>query len=354
MKKIKVAVMGCTGLVGQQFVRMLDNHPLFELVALTSSSRSAGKKYADSMNWAVGGDIPRPARDMKVLDTCPESLLDYEPKIVFSAIPPFLAEDIERFLRQQGIFIFSNASSRRMDEDVPILIPEVNSEHLEIVRQQTSCYKGFIITNSNCSTTGLVMALKPLEKFGIQEIIVTTYQSISGAGRQGLPAMDIVGNIIPFIRNEEEKMERESKKILGHFNGRKIIPCPLRINASCSRVSVREGHLLSLVIKFKESAEVEVIRETLASFKGIPQAMKLPTAPESPLIVRSEEDRPQPILDVYAGQPERARGMTVTVGRIRKKARAINLYLLVHNTIRGAAGTCLLSAELAVMKNYIS
>jgi len=346
--------MGCTGLVGQQFVRMLDKHPFFELVALTSSSRSAGKKYACSMNWTASGDIPSPAKDMEILATCAESLLKEEPRIIFSALPAPRAELLEHLLRQKGIFIFSNSSSHRMDEDVPILIPEVNSDHLEIVRKQIFRYQGFIITNSNCSTSGLVMVLKPLERFGIQEVLVTTYQSISGAGRQGLPAMDIAGNAIPFIRNEEEKMEGESKKILGKFNGEKIIPHSLVINASCCRVPVREGHLMSVVIKFEDDVTRETIQEALASFKGAPQEMKLPTAPECPLIVRYEEDRPQPVLDVYAGWPERARGMAVTVGRIHKKARSINLYLLVHNTVRGAAGTCLLSAELAWRKSLIN
>ena len=314
MEKIRVAVLGATGLVGQQFVRMLDDHPFFELAALTSSSRSAGNKYAESVSWAVGGEIPSAVRKMEVLATSTDSLLANKPKIVFSALPASIAGDIESDLRKQGIFVFSNSSSHRMDEDVPILIPEINPEHLEIIRNQTSRYTGFIVTNSNCSVSGLVMVLKPLEGFGILEVTVTTYQSISGAGRRGLPAMDIAGNVIPFIRNEEEKMEKEPKKILGRFSGGKIIPHPLRINASCSRVLVREGHLMSVIIEFEENVSVKNIQESLASFRGEPQETNLPTAPLRPLIVRGEEDRPQPVLDVYSGQPERARGMAVTVG----------------------------------------
>lgn len=345
--------MGCTGLVGQQFVRMLDNHPFFELAGLTSSSRSAGKKYAKALNWAVGGEIPEMAKEMEVMETRPDHLLRCEPKVVFSALPSFMAEKAEQSLRNQGIFLFSNASTHRLDEDVPILIPEVNPGHLEVVHQQLSRYKGFIVTNSNCSASGLVMALKPLERFGIHSVTVTTYQSISGAGRRGLPAMDIAANVIPFIRSEEEKIERESKKILGKFGKDKIIPNDIPINASCCRVPVREGHLMSVVIELKENADVQDVENALSTFKGAPQEMKLPTAPERPLIVVNDEDRPQPILDVRAGCPERARGMAVTIGRIRKKAGSINLFLLVHNLVRGAAGTCILNAELAVRKNLI-
>lgn len=332
---------------------MLDNHPFFDLAGLTSSSRSAGKKYAKALNWAAGGEIPETAREMEVMDTLPENLLRCKAKIIFSALPPFMAERVEQFLRGQGIFIFSNASSRRLDEDVPILIPEVNADHLEVVRLQLSRYKGFIVTNSNCTVSGLVMVLKPLEKFGILSVTVTTYQSISGAGRRGLLAMDIAGNVIPFIRSEEEKIERESRKILGTFEKGRIIPNDIVINASCCRVPVGEGHLMSVVIEPEEDVDVRMVEGALSAFKGIPQEMKLPTAPERPLIVIDEEDRPQPALDAHAGGPGRARGMAVTVGRIRKKGRSINLFLLAHNLVRGAAGTSILNAELAVRKNLI-
>ena len=353
MDKLKVAVMGCTGLVGQQFIRMLNNHPFFKVQALSSSARSAGKKYGESLSWAAGGEIPEAIREMEILETSVESILKAEAKIIFSAVPTSLAENIESILRGHGLFIFSNASAHRLDEDVPILIPDVNSDHLEIVRSQLSRAKGFIITNSNCSTSGLVMVLKPLESFGIKSVSVTTFQSISGAGRRGLSAMDIAANIIPFIKNEEEKMERESKKILGKFEGSRIVERDFELNTSCCRVPVREGHLMSVVIELEEDVDVRTVENALSLFRGIPQEMKLPTAPEFPLVVRHEEDRPQPVLDVYAGSPERARGMAVTVGRIRKKGRFLNLILLVHNTIRGAAGTCILNAELALMKSFI-
>jgi aspartate-semialdehyde dehydrogenase len=353
MKRIKVAVMGCTGLVGQQFVKLLDEHPYFELAALTSSSRSAGKGYGRALNWAVGGEIPEAAREMEVSETAVDALLKSQVKVVFSAVPAFLAEKIEHLLRAQGLFIFSNASTHRMDEDVPILIPEINPGHFALVRKQMSRHKGFIVTNSNCSTSGLAMVLAPLEPLGMKSVTVTTFQSISGAGRRGLAAMDIAANAIPFIKNEEEKMEGELQKILGQLDRHKIVSRNLPVNASCCRIPVREGHLLSIVVDFLKEVDVGDVEKALSNFSSVPQALKLPTAPERPVIVRQEEDRPQPVLDVHAGQPERARGMAVTVGRIRKKARSINLFALVHNTVRGAAGTCLLSAELAFQKGLV-
>jgi aspartate-semialdehyde dehydrogenase len=353
MDRIKVAVMGCTGLVGQQFVRMLYNHSFFTIHTLTSSAKSAGKKYGETLNWAAEGEIPEAMRELVILETSVESILKTGVRIVFSALPASIAEKIESILRGYGLFIFSNASAHRTDEDVPILIPEINSDHLEIIKRQLARTKGFIITNSNCSTSGLAMVLKPLEPFGIQSAIVTTFQSISGAGRRGLSAMDMASNVIPFIKNEEEKIERESRKILGKFDGFKIVNRDMIINASCCRVPVREGHLMGLVIEFEKDVDVRTVENALSLFRGIPQEKRLPTAPEFPIVVRHEEDRPQPVLDVYAGSPERARGMAVTVGRIRKKGRRLNLFLLVHNTIRGAAGTCILNAELALMKRFI-
>jgi len=353
-KPIKAAVMGCTGLVGQQFVRMLAGHPFFELSALTASSRSAGKPYGEAVNWSVGGEMPEDARRMTIGETSAAAIHEDGIKIVFSALPSSLAETIEPELRRRGILVFSNAGARRMDEDVPILIPEINAGHLEMVQPQVTRYGGFVITNSNCSTSGLTMVLKPLLTFGLRTVTVTTFQSISGAGRRGLPAMDIAANLIPFIRNEEEKIEQESKKILGTFSGQAIVPPAFQINASCCRVPVREGHLLSLAMSFENPVDPETAAAALTAFRGLPQTLKLPTAPEQPIIVRSEEDRPQPVLDVHAGSPDRARGMAVTVGRIRGKSDSLNLFLLVHNTVRGAAGTCILSAELAVRKGLIA
>ncbi len=229
----------------------------------------------------------------------------------------------------------------------------MNPEHLESIKVLTSQGKGFIVTNSNCSTTGLVLGLKPLLNFGLVSVTVTTYQALSGAGRHGIASLDIFGNVIPYIKNEEEKIERETKKIFGRIHKDGVKDASIEVNASCCRVPTRDGHLESIVLELQEDVGIEAIKTTLSSFRGIPQQMKLPTAPEVPIIVKTEENRPQPLLDKDAGTPERAKGMAVTVGRIREKGKRVNLFLLVHNTIRGAAGTCILNAELAFKKNLI-
>jgi aspartate-semialdehyde dehydrogenase len=353
MNKLRVAVMGCTGIVGQQFVRMLDGHPYFEVSALFASNRSEGKRYCDAVDWIVSENIPECVRDLVIMDASVEAVKKMGVGIVFSALPTAVAKDIENALRREGVYVFSNASAHRMDNDVPMLIPEVNPTHLELVEAQISRYGGFIVTNSNCSTTGLVMALKPLLKRGLNSVIVTTYQALSGAGRRGVASLDILGNIIPYIKGEEEKIERETIKILGNLHHGGIRGADIEVNASCCRIPVKDGHLESVIVELDEDLDIETISKTLSSFKGIPQDMRLPTAPEAPIILRTEDNRPQPALDVYAGAPERAKGMAITVGRIRKKDNRINFFLLVHNTIRGAAGTCILNAELAVEKNYI-
>jgi len=353
MNKIKVGIMGCTGLVGQQFVRMLDAHPSFEVVMLTASINSAGKRYGEIADWIVSEHIPAYAADMMVKETSLKAFAESEAKVIFSALPAPVARDIEKELVKEGYQVFSNASAYRMDPEVPVIIPEVNPEHLDLVKVQDLGNGGFIVTNSNCSTAGMVMLLKPLMKFGINSVTVTTYQALSGAGRRGVASLAILGNVIPHIKNEEEKMETETLKILGILHKGKIKNADLMVNASCCRVPVRDGHLESVVIELHENNELETITDALRSFKSIPQVLKLPTAPESPLIVRTEDDRPQPALDAYNGTPERARGMAVTVGRIRKKANKFNFFLLSHNTIRGAAGTCILNAEYAYARKYI-
>ena len=346
-KKTKVALLGCTGLVGQQFVRMLDGHPYFELSALTASPRSAGKTYGQAVAWSVSGEMPEFVRDRDVLPTSIGSVLDSGARLVFCALPSSAARQIEPELRRRGIFVFTNASGRRLDPDVPLLVPEINADHLALARRQVFEFGGAIITNSNCTTSGLVLVLKPLEALGLESVTVATYQAISGAGRRGLAAMDIAANVIPFIRDEEQKMTLEPKKILGRNEGGVIIPSDLAVNASCCRVPVRDGHFLSLRLDFSRERDIVEIEAALSSFRGVPQEWGLPSAPERPLIIRREEDRPQPILDAFAGSPARARGMAVSVGRIRKNGRSINAAAVVHNTIRGAAGGCLLNAETA-------
>ncbi len=353
MDKYKTCVMGCTGLVGQQFIRMLDGHPYFKITALSSTKKSAGKNYRDAVDWIVGGDVPESAEDIVITDLSGEDLVEIGVKIVFSALPSEAAQELEEGMARKGLHIFSNASACRMYSDVPILIPEVNPNHLELVKTQASHGNGFVVTNSNCTTTGLVLSLKPLLNFGLNSVTVTTYQALSGAGRRGVASLDIVDNLIPYIRDEEEKIERETKKILGKIGKAGIKDADLEINASCCRVPTRTGHLESIVVELDDYVDTATISNALSSFRGIPVEMKLPTSPEVPIIVRTEENRPQPLLDMDAGTPERAKGMAVSVGRIRKKGRKVDFFLLVHNTIRGAAGTCILNAELAVMKNYI-
>ena len=353
MRKIRVGVLGSTGLVGQQFVRMLEAHPYFELSVLTSSNQSAGKKYSEAVEWLIGGEIPRYVQEKKVYKTVLEEILDKDIDIVFSALPAVKAKEIEVSLAKEGIFVFTNASANRMKPDVPILIPEVNPEHLKIVKWKIKPKKGSIIANSNCSTTGLVIGLKPLIEFGLRNVIVTTFQSLSGAGRLGVASMDILGNVIPYIKNEEEKIERETVKIFGRLDGKSLVDADFEVHATCCRVPVRDGHLESVSVELERDVDLDIIHDRFCSFKGLPQKLNLPTAPEAPVIVRREVSRPQPILDAEAGSPSRALGMTVTIGRIRKKGRRICFLLLVHNTIRGAAGTCILNAELALAKDLI-
>jgi len=353
IKKLKTAVLGCTGLVGQQFVRMLDRHPYFEIRLLTASKKSIGKKYKEAVDWSLEGDVPIQIKETVITETSVASIGKGEVDVIFSALPSGVAEEIEIPLAEKGLFIFSNAGANRMRADVPAVIPEVNSDHLELVRSRVKNRKGFIVTNSNCSTAGLVMALSPIIELGIKNVFVSTYQAISGAGRKGLSSLDIHENVIPFINEEEEKIERETKKIFGWLENSSIREMSLNVFAGCCRVPVRDGHLQNVMVDLEEDVNVAVISHTMNSFRSVPQALSLPTAPEEPLIVRSENNRPQPHLDRLAGTPVRAQGMAVSVGRIRKKDKHLLFTLLVHNTIRGAAGTCILNAELAFLKDFL-
>lgn len=353
MQKIRTAIMGSTGLVGQQFARMLKDHPYFEVVALTASQASSGKKFHELADWLVEGSMPEYARNIVVKETSIQSLKKEKVKVVFSALPSSAAINIEKNLADEGIYVFSNASAYRMNPEVPILIPEVNPDHLELVKSQLVHRGGFIVTNSNCTTSGLVLALKPLTEFGIKRVSVTTFQAVSGAGRRGLAAIDILGNVIPYIKDEEDKVEAESRKILGTINGGLIQESSIDFNVSCCRVPVRNGHLECVSVELHEEINIVDLTESLMSFQGLPQKLNLPTAPEQPIILRKEKNRPQPIIDYQAGSPARAKGMAVTIGRVRKRGNRVNFFLLVHNTIRGAAGTCVLNAELSFNHGYI-
>lgn len=347
MKKIPAAVLGCTGIVGQRFVQALSAHPFFDLRVLAASEKSAGQRYKDLEKWMIEGEIPKKFRDQAVKNLDSKVLRAKGIEIVFSALPSEVAKGVELEFAKQGFRVFSNASAFRMEPQVPILVPEVNPEHLEIINNQKKEYGGFIVTNPNCTAAGLVLGLKPLTQFGIKNVTVTTYQALSGAGYPGVASLDILGNIIPYIKEEEEKIEEETKKLLGSFKAGKISPARFDIIASCARIPVRDGHLESVVVELESDIDLEDIMRAMIDFKGVPQEKRLPTAPERPIIVFEESDRPQPLLDAYAGSPERARGMAISVGRIKKLGRKIRFFLLVHNTIRGAAGCSLLNAELA-------
>jgi aspartate-semialdehyde dehydrogenase len=346
MKKIKVALLGCTGLVGREFIRLLDDHPYFELSCLTASSRSANKTCAEAL---------------VIRETTAAEIIRSGARAVFSALPAAAAGPLEAELRAAGLRVFSNAGAHRLDGNVPLLIPEVNPGHLELARQQLRTHPGFIVTNPNCVVAGLALVLKPLTALGLRTVTVTTFQAVSGGGRRGVAAWDILGNVVPFIAGEEEKIVRETGKILGELAGGHVADSPIEIYPSCSRVPVREGHLQSVSAEFVRPVGGEEIKEALSGFAAEPQQLKLPTAPAQPIVVRGEEDRPQPSLDVQAGEPDpvvagrhgRARGMAVSVGRLRPRGSRCDFFLLLHNTVRGAAGGSVLNAELAVRKGWI-
>lgn len=354
MSKIPVAVLGATGNIGQRFVSLLQDHPFFEVAALCSSERKVGGRLADF--WRLDDVALDPevgARELEPLD--PKALVRAGAVAAFSALPTEVAGDLEAEAARAGVKVFSNASSHRMEGDVPLLVPEVNPDHIALVERQAT-YKagGFLTTNPNCSVTGLSLVLKPLvDAFEFSEVHVSTYQALSGAGYPGVPSLDIVANVVPFIENEEEKMRREAKKILGAWRGG-VVPSRLDVWANCARVGVREGHLEAVSIPLQEDVDPAEVARVLAAFRGEPQRRKLPTAPKQPILVRSERNRPQPLLDLNAGEPERARGMAASVGRIRLTGRNLRFFVLSHNTLRGGAGGSVLNAELAHRRGYLA
>ncbi|MBI4790568.1 MAG: aspartate-semialdehyde dehydrogenase [Chloroflexi bacterium] len=345
-QKIPVAILGATGLVGQRLVQMLDGHPWFDVRVLAASDNSAGKKYGDAAKWHLGSDMPAFAREMVVQPCEP---MDGVP-LVFSALPSDVAGEIEVNFRKAGAIVSSNASSHRMDADVPLVISEVNPDHLELVRVQQANYHGAIVTNGNCSTIHLALALKPLaDAFGLSRVIVTTMQALSGAGYPGVPSLDILDNVVPFIGGEEPKLEKEPRKILGKLEGGRVTDADFKISASCNRVATRDGHLEAVSVELKTKASLDDLRHALAQFRGQPQELRLPTAPEHPIVVRDEQDRPQPRLD-----RDVEKGMATVVGRLRAcSVLDYKFTLLGHNTIRGAAGSTLLNAELLAAKGFV-
>lgn len=349
MAKRKAAILGSSGMIGQRFAHMLSGHPYFEVMAYCASDRSEGKKLADV--WKLSDvELDGELGTSVIQGTSPASLAKQGIEVVFSGLPSDVAGPVEDECAENGLAVFSNAASHRMEPDTPILLPEVNPDHLKSIEVQKKRRKkgGFVVTNANCSVTGLALGLKPLvDKYGFEQVDVATYQALSGAGYPGVASLDILGNVIPFIRNEEEKMTAEGKKILGTFRNGRFVDSPVTIMASCARVHVRDGHLEAVFIRHKKMPNENDIIKTLTGFRARPQELKLPSAPEKPIIVTPGPYRPQPLLDADAGTPERARGMAVTVGRIRVDGNSLRFYLLSHNTIRGGAGGSVLNAELA-------
>ncbi len=335
MAAVKAGILGATGAVGQRFIEALANHPWFEITALAASERSAGKTYKNAANWRLDTPMPENVADIEVVPVDPKAV---DSDVVFSALPADLALTVEPDFAKAGFAVASNASAYRMETDIPLVIPEVNPEHLGLleVQQDNRGWDGYIITNPNCSTIVMTVSLKPLMQFGLESIQVATMQAISGAGFAGIPAMAIYDNVVPYIGNEENKMETEPLKLLGKFNGAEILPADIKVSASCHRVPVIDGHTEAIWAGMEANPSPEEVREAFLSFD--PKLGDLPSEPAKALIVRDEVDRPQPRLDRNMGD-----GMSVSVGRIREGIRYI---AMGHNTIRGAAGASVLNAEL--------
>jgi len=348
-KKFRVGILGATGVVGQRFIQLLHNHPQFEVSALAASDRSHGKTYSGACTWRLPGDMPDAVKQIVVQAPAPP--LDCD--IVFSSLPGEIATDAEPAFAAAGYPVISNSSSHRMAADVPLLIPEVNPNHLKLIdgqRKARGYERGFIVTNPNCSAIVIVMALAPLHaKFGVTSCIVTTMQALSGAGYPGVASLDATDNVIPFIGGEEEKIEAETLKLLGSLNDGVIEIPPMKVSAQCNRVNVSDGHLASIRVKLERAASADNLREAFASFTSVPQVLKLHSAPSQPIVVRNEVDRPQPRLDRDARN-----GMSIAVGRITPdNVLDYRFVALGHNTIRGAAGAAILNAELLVAQKYL-
>jgi aspartate-semialdehyde dehydrogenase len=338
--RIEVGILGATGMVGQHFIKFLQGHPWFDLKWLGASDRSAGKRYRDAMTWHLAGGTPESVADIQVEECRPGNA----PRLLFSAMDASVATEIERAYAEAGHVVVSNSKNHRMERDVPLLVPEINPDHLKLVpgQQRNRGWKGQIVTNPNCSTIGLTMGLGPMKQFGITKVLVTTMQAISGAGYPGVASMDIVGNVVPFIGGEEEKMQVETQKILGDLRGDHIEPLAAKVSAHCNRVAVIDGHTEAVSIELSAKPSETDLRHALESFRGVPQHRQLPSAPPRPVIYMEEGNRPQPRKDA-----ERERGMAAFVGRLRPcPVLDYKFVVLSHNTIRGAAGAAVLNAEL--------
>jgi aspartate-semialdehyde dehydrogenase len=340
MAPIEVGILGATGMVGQQFIALLAKHPWFKVTWLGASQRSEGKAYRDAAAWRLAAPAPDDVSSLTVEQATPGRA----PKLVFSGLDSSVAGEIEGAFAEAGHLIVSNSKNYRMDANVPLVIPEVNADHLKLLDGQSAArgWKGRIVTNPNCSTVVLSMALAPLRQFGLKTAMITTLQAISGAGYPGVPSWDILGNVIPFIDGEEEKIQTETQKILGCLTNGRVEPHAVVVSACTTRVPVHDGHTESISVKLDQAAPHEAIVAAFNSFRGRPQELGLPSAPPQPVVYRTERNRPQPTLDV-----DRDGGMTVSVGRLRPcPVLDYKFIALGHNTIRGAAGAAILNAEL--------
>jgi aspartate-semialdehyde dehydrogenase len=348
--RIPVAVLAATGSVGQRFIQLLDCHPYFKVVAVTASDRTVGKSYGEACHWILPGDMPSWAREMVILPTAPESA---SVPLVFSALPADAAMEVEPAFAKAGSMVCSNASSYRMASDVSILLPEVNPDQTDIlpIQRKLRGWNGGIITNSNCTSTGVTVALKALQDaFGLKKVFAVSMQALSGAGYPGIPSIDIIDNVIPLIKGEEEKVETEPRKMLGKVVGQEIVSADFAISAHTNRVAVVDGHIVCISVELDKKASPEQAISALRSYQAPEISRDLPSAPNPVIVVRDEADRPQPRLDRLTGK-----GMATVVGRVRKDPLFdLKMVVLSHNTIRGAAGGSIYNAELLVKQGYIT
>ena len=350
MKRIPVAILGATGTVGQRFVQLLEGHPWLEVAALAASERSVGKAYADACTWRLPTALPETVRRLTVQPLDPKGLDGIS--LVFSALPADTARDVEPAFAEAGIAISSNASAYRFEDDVPLLVPEINAEHAALIHAQRKNrdWPGLLVTNPNCTTTGIALVLKPLaDAFGLRAVLATSMQAVSGAGYPGVPSLDAIDNVLCLIPGEEEKMEREARILLGQLENECQAEAAFAFSAQANRVPVLDGHTICLSLKFEQPVSAEQAQSVLVGFRGAVAVRDLPSSPDFPLVVRTEPDRPQPRLDRDAGG-----GMQVTVGRIRAcPVLDLRLVLVVHNTVRGAAGGSILNSELLIHEGYV-
>ncbi len=349
MNQIRVGILGATGMVGQRFIQLLADHPWFEITAVAASERSVGQRYGDACHWLLPTLMPERVAQLIVGPVEP----GLDCRLVFSSLPSNVAAEVEAQFAQAGYAVCSNASAHRMDPDVPLLIPEVNADHAALleVQQARREWRSWIATSANCTSTQLALALKPLhDAFGVRALHVTTLQAVSGAGYPGVASLDILGNVVPYIRGEEEKMESEPRKMLGTLAEGQIVEAPIAISAQCNRVPVRDGHMECVSVRFEQQPGQAEVTEALASFRGPRAVSELPSTPTVPIVVLQEPDRPQPILDRDAGG-----GYTVSVGRIRLcPLLDYRFVVLGHNTLRGAAGGAIHNAELLAAEGWLA